>query len=178
MFVADTVHTIFTLVYMYDSLIKNFGEDTRRFTVTMFTGCHIGNVVYLQTADWIFATGLSMILPVSRSSSHPSPFRSSADRRSRSSPSYYEPHDSQGIIGGTVQTFFAWRVKVLTHNVFLSLTILFCSVASLCTSLSPPGPSHVLEICAYSHGSCHGRSYLLRSRIYRVSEVQDRCHSL
>ncbi|KAF9454684.1 hypothetical protein P691DRAFT_770220 [Macrolepiota fuliginosa MF-IS2] len=80
LFIADTVHTAFTLIYIYDSLIKNFG-----------------NVGHLQTADWIFATDPALT----------------------------------GIIGGTVQAFFAWRVNVLTHNIFLSLLILLCSVVSL-----------------------------------------------
>lgn len=40
----------------------------------------------------------------------------------------------QGIIGGAVQAFFSWRVKVLTRNTFLSLFILFCSVISFCES--------------------------------------------
>lgn len=85
LFVADTVHTVFTLVYMYNSLVKNFG-----------------NVDYLQEADWIFATDPALT----------------------------------GIIGGSVQAFFAWRVNVLSHNSFLSLTILLCSVVSFFMGLA------------------------------------------
>ncbi|KAF8645264.1 hypothetical protein AX16_008088 [Volvariella volvacea WC 439] len=35
-----------------------------------------------------------------------------------------------GMIGGMVQGFFAWRVHVLTGNIFLYVTILLCSAAS------------------------------------------------
>ncbi|EKM79469.1 hypothetical protein AGABI1DRAFT_114029, partial [Agaricus bisporus var. burnettii JB137-S8] len=85
LFITDTIHTVFTLVYLYDSLIKNFG-----------------NVPYLETANWIFSTDPALT----------------------------------GIIGGAVQAFFSWRVKVLTRNTFLSLFILFCSVISFFMGLA------------------------------------------
>ncbi|KAI6018142.1 hypothetical protein PISMIDRAFT_107460 [Pisolithus microcarpus 441] len=42
----------------------------------------------------------------------------------------------QGTIGGAVQHFFAWRVHVLTKNVFVVAAIVLCSLASLAASLS------------------------------------------
>ncbi|KAL1743177.1 hypothetical protein HDZ31DRAFT_65287 [Schizophyllum fasciatum] len=80
LFVADTTHTGFTIGYMYNCLINNFGN---------------GN--FLAKADWLFSTDPALT----------------------------------GIIGGTVQIFFAWRVKVLTGNLLLALVIVACSLASL-----------------------------------------------
>ncbi|KAI5896768.1 uncharacterized protein SCHCODRAFT_01151025 [Schizophyllum commune H4-8] len=80
LFAADTVHTGFTIGYMYNCLINNFGN---------------GN--FLAKADWLFSTDPALT----------------------------------GIIGGTVQIFFAWRVKILTGNIWLALVIVACSAASL-----------------------------------------------
>lgn len=80
LFVADTVHTGFTLAYIYNCLINHFGDGD-----------------FLSRADWLFATDPALT----------------------------------GIIGGTVQIFFAWRVKILTGNIYLALTIVACSFASL-----------------------------------------------
>lgn len=41
-----------------------------------------------------------------------------------------------GTIGGVVQHFFAWRVHVLTKNVFTVTAIVLCSLASVAGSLS------------------------------------------
>lgn len=41
-----------------------------------------------------------------------------------------------GTIGGAVQHFFAWRVHVLTKNVFVVAAIVLCSLASLAASFS------------------------------------------
>ncbi|TRM66031.1 hypothetical protein BD626DRAFT_486562 [Schizophyllum amplum] len=80
LFLGDTLHTIFTMAYMYISLIKHFGDNE-----------------YLATATWIFSTDPALA----------------------------------GIIGGSVQMFFAWRVKLLTGNIWLALIIATFSVATV-----------------------------------------------
>ncbi|KAG6906468.1 hypothetical protein DXG01_013795 [Tephrocybe rancida] len=79
LFIADTAHTVFTIIYVYESLIKHFGD-----------------VDYLSTADWVFSTDPALT----------------------------------GMIGGLVQAFFAWRVKVLTKRPWVALIILFCAAIS------------------------------------------------
>ncbi|KNZ73544.1 hypothetical protein J132_01352 [Termitomyces sp. J132] len=79
LFVGDTVHTLFTLLYMYETLIDHFGDTT-----------------HLETANWVFATGPALT----------------------------------GILGGLVQAFFAWRIKVLTAGRKITIIILFCATSS------------------------------------------------
>ncbi|KAH0582003.1 hypothetical protein H2248_011661 [Termitomyces sp. 'cryptogamus'] len=79
LFVGDTVHTLFTLLYVYDTLIYHFGD-----------------VNYLKTADWVFATSPALT----------------------------------GILGGLVQAFFAWRVKILTASKIITISILLCAASS------------------------------------------------
>ncbi|KAI5825243.1 hypothetical protein K523DRAFT_323888 [Schizophyllum commune Tattone D] len=80
LFVGDTLHTAFTMAYMYISLIKHFGDAN-----------------YLATATWVFSTDPALT----------------------------------GIIGGSVQMFFAWRVKLLTGNIIVALIIAVLSVATI-----------------------------------------------
>ncbi|KNZ73569.1 mRNA-decapping enzyme 1B [Termitomyces sp. J132] len=84
LFVGDTVHTLFTLLYVYDTLIYHFGD-----------------VNYLKTADWVFATSPALTLTL-----------------------------FQGILGGLVQAFFAWRVKILTASKIITISILLCAASS------------------------------------------------
>ncbi|KAH0586221.1 hypothetical protein H2248_007476 [Termitomyces sp. 'cryptogamus'] len=70
LFVGDTVQTLFTVLYLYDSLIKQFG-----------------NIAYLMTGNW-------------------------------------------GMLGGLVQVFFAWRVKVLTRSIMITIVIFLCAASS------------------------------------------------
>ncbi|KAG6831527.1 hypothetical protein H0H92_009796 [Tricholoma furcatifolium] len=41
-----------------------------------------------------------------------------------------------GMIGGLVQGFFAWRVKILTRNTFMALVILLCAALSFFMGLA------------------------------------------
>ncbi|KAF5361290.1 hypothetical protein D9758_010276 [Tetrapyrgos nigripes] len=78
-FTADTVQTIFVMMYSYISLVKHFDD-----------------VEYLATArTWLFSAEPALA----------------------------------GIIGGMVQAFYAWRVKVLTGSWILVAIILVCSAA-------------------------------------------------
>ncbi|KAL1738480.1 hypothetical protein HDZ31DRAFT_50927, partial [Schizophyllum fasciatum] len=80
LFIGDTLHTVFTMAYVYISLVKHFGDAQ-----------------YLATATWVFSTDPALT----------------------------------GIIGGTVQMFFAWRVKLLTGNIVVALIIALLSVATV-----------------------------------------------
>ncbi|KAF8073729.1 hypothetical protein FPV67DRAFT_762794 [Lyophyllum atratum] len=80
LFIGDTIQTLFTVLYLYDSLILNFGNTT-----------------YLRTGHWMFATDPALT----------------------------------GILGGLVQAFFAWRVRVLTGSLFLALVIMACATSSI-----------------------------------------------
>ena len=40
-----------------------------------------------------------------------------------------------GIVAGLVQVFFAWRIKVLTHNYWIVGIILFFTVVQVCRYL-------------------------------------------
>lgn len=79
-FVADTVHTVFTVVYMYDTLILHFGDFP-----------------FLEKVNWFFSTDPALT----------------------------------GIIGGLVQAFFAWRIKVLTGSYLLPGVVGLCSIITL-----------------------------------------------
>uniref|UniRef100_A0A0W0FV13 DUF6534 domain-containing protein n=1 Tax=Moniliophthora roreri TaxID=221103 RepID=A0A0W0FV13_MONRR len=76
LFVADVLHCVFIVVYLYDAVIKHFGD-----------------VASVATMNWLFNT---------------------------------EPAFS-GMIGGMVQAFFGWRVKVLTGSWILFIIIQLCS---------------------------------------------------
>ncbi|KAG6823253.1 hypothetical protein H0H92_010855, partial [Tricholoma furcatifolium] len=41
-----------------------------------------------------------------------------------------------GMIGGLVQAFFAWRIKILTKNTFIALVVLLCAVLSFFMGLA------------------------------------------
>ncbi|KAG5733766.1 hypothetical protein E4T56_gene8192 [Termitomyces sp. T112] len=79
LFVGDTVQTLFTVLYLYDSLIK-----------------HFGNIAYLMTGNWVFSTDPALT----------------------------------GMLGGLVQVFFAWRVKVLTRSIMITIVIFLCAASS------------------------------------------------
>ncbi|KAF5376946.1 hypothetical protein D9615_007270 [Tricholomella constricta] len=98
LFIADTVQTVFTVVYMYDTLINHFGD-----------------IPYLATANWLFSTDPALTVP-----------RTNFPSNHFSSFIYI-----QGIIGGMVQGFFAWRIRVLTGSITISLIIIACSIASI-----------------------------------------------
>ena len=48
---------------------------------------------------------------------------------------------SQGLISGSVQIFFAWRIKVLSANLILFVVIVILAIPQIGTSaiLSPSG---------------------------------------
>ncbi|EKM52683.1 uncharacterized protein PHACADRAFT_261275 [Phanerochaete carnosa HHB-10118-sp] len=66
--IADTTNCVFDICWIYDNLVNHFGD-----------------VPYLESGNWVFATDPAMV----------------------------------GIISCTVQLFFAWRVKVLTNNLWV-----------------------------------------------------------
>jgi len=80
LFLADTLNSVFDLIYLYDSLIIHFTD-----------------VAYLQRANWVFATDPAMT----------------------------------GIIAGSVQLFFAWRVKKLTRNIWMTAFIVIFAVVDI-----------------------------------------------
>jgi hypothetical protein len=79
LYLADLMHSIFMVTYMYNDLITHFGD-----------------VLHLLTSNWVFATDPALT----------------------------------GIIGGSVQLFFAWRVKVLTGNIWLVSVIAACAIGN------------------------------------------------
>ncbi|EGN98316.1 hypothetical protein SERLA73DRAFT_183263 [Serpula lacrymans var. lacrymans S7.3] len=84
LFIADTVNAVFDIVYIYDSLVVHFGDDT-----------------YLATANWVFGTDPAMT----------------------------------GIIGSMVQAFFAWRVYIISRNLWTTCAILGCAAAGCLCSI-------------------------------------------
>lgn len=76
--VADTVNTVFDFLYLYKSLIINFGDSA-----------------FLAKADWLFATDPALT----------------------------------GIIACVVQLFFAWRIRVLTHNWLCVGLVFICAIS-------------------------------------------------
>lgn len=80
LFVADTLNTIFNIIWIYGAVIKNFG-----------------NFASLEYADLFLASDAAMT----------------------------------AIIAAMVQTFFAWRVKILTQNLWITGLIAFLAFCNL-----------------------------------------------
>jgi len=78
-FVADTMNTVFDVVYVYDSLILHYDDPAA-----------------IANANWVFATDPAM----------------------------------GSLIASMVQIFFAWRVKVITGNIWIMIVLLFGSIVS------------------------------------------------
>ncbi|KIJ64623.1 hypothetical protein HYDPIDRAFT_28558 [Hydnomerulius pinastri MD-312] len=84
LFIADTLNSVFDLVYIYDSLVNHFGDAE-----------------FLTNATWVFGTDPAMT----------------------------------GIIGGSVQLFFAWRVHVVSRNIFAVSAVVLSAVTGMLASL-------------------------------------------
>ncbi|KAJ3574716.1 hypothetical protein NP233_g1572 [Leucocoprinus birnbaumii] len=121
LFVADTVHTVFTLVYMYDSLVKNFG-----------------NVKYLQKADWIFATGSCLYSSLDSGGLTLDLADPALTVRGRC----YKKVKAKklnlllGHHRRDSASFLCLEVNILTQNLLLSFIILFCSIVSFFMGLA------------------------------------------
>ncbi|KIY53989.1 hypothetical protein FISHEDRAFT_17078, partial [Fistulina hepatica ATCC 64428] len=84
LFIADTLQTLFTVIYMYQALVVNFGDFD-----------------YLMKVTWVFSTDPAL----------------------------------GGIINGCVQSFFAWRVLVLTGAKSIVLLIAFLTVVGVLAAI-------------------------------------------
>ncbi|VDC00698.1 unnamed protein product [Peniophora sp. CBMAI 1063] len=78
-FVADTMNSVFDVVYIYDALVLHYDDPAA-----------------IATANWVFATDPAM----------------------------------GSLIASMVQVFFAWRVKVLTGNVWVAILLYLGAVIS------------------------------------------------
>ncbi|KAJ8087219.1 hypothetical protein PM082_006049 [Marasmius tenuissimus] len=124
LYLLNILNTVFITIYLYTSLIKNFGDAE-----------------YLTHANWVFATD-----PV-----------------------------LTGIIATQVQIFFAWRVKVLTRNVWMGLIVaalglagLGGSVASTAGVLAHPAFAE-FQVFKSKHKTGFEASDLLVDRIIRLT---------
>ncbi|KAH7882680.1 hypothetical protein F5I97DRAFT_1816535, partial [Phlebopus sp. FC_14] len=102
LFLADTVNSVFDLVYIYNCLINHFGLQVRLLT---------GNPGSMVTTT-ACTTDPAMT----------------------------------GIIGSSVQLFFAWRVHVISKSIPAVIAIVICAVVNLLASLGTAiGDGIVLE---------------------------------
>ncbi|EIW75854.1 hypothetical protein CONPUDRAFT_111643 [Coniophora puteana RWD-64-598 SS2] len=85
LFMLDFANTLFLVVYIYDRLIIDFGDDAKA-----------------ATENWVFSTDPILA----------------------------------GIITAMVQCFFAWRVKVITNNIWAVMAICVCAAGNFAGALA------------------------------------------
>lgn len=96
-FFADSLQAVFTMVYMYQTLITHFGEEHA-----------------LTNATWVFSTD-----PV-----------------------------LTGIVGGSIQLFFAWRIYVLTKSWILLGAVSLFSIATMLAGIGTGIAAHIVPVFA------------------------------
>jgi hypothetical protein len=189
LFVADTTNSVFDVVYVYNALVVHFGRFSfhicsldRYFNAMLpyrwYDRPHVFKLGCVFSALW-YTTAVN---------------NSPVQYLPQIQPWLYVPKmayhvlfhlnlfDHQGIIAAVVQLFFAWRVKVVTGNIWAVSLIVAMSVTASRKSyfsslfLNSCAQLHVIHF--YSRRNRDGYRMRHNTWVRWIRQVQSHCHHL